>query len=110
MKMKVGYLGIGGGYAYNWVVNEHLMFHGSLLPTLVIGSFSSMTVDAERYKIPYSFPQFLLTERVSALYEINDQHFINLAVVAHNTLLGGHRDMRMNYYKWRLTLSYGFRF
>lgn len=110
MKMKVGFLGIGGGYAYNWVVNKHLMLHASALPTLTIASFNRLTVDNELNKIPYSFPQFLLTERVSALYEINDQHFINLAVVAHNTLLGGNSDLRMNYYKWRLTLSYGFRF
>lgn len=110
MKMKVGFLGIGGGYAYNWVVNEHLMFHISLLPTLAVGSFNRMTIDGESHKVPYSFPQFLLTERASALYEISEQHFLSLAIVAHNTLLGGNSDLRMNYYKWRLTLSYGFRF
>lgn len=110
MKMKVGSIGIGGGYAYNWVVNKHLMLHASALPTLTFASFNRLTVDNEQNKIHYSFPQFLLTERVSALYEITDQHFLNLAVVAHNTLLGGNSDLRLNYYKWRLTLSYGFRF
>ena len=110
VKMKVGSFGIGGGYAYNWVVNRHLMLHASLLPTLVVAPFNSLTVDDERHKIPYSFPQFLLTERVSALYEFNDQHFASLALVAHNTILGGNRDLRMNYYRWRLTINYGFRF
>ena len=110
MKMRLGFLGIGGGYAYNWVVNEHLMFHVSALPTVGIFSFNRLTMSDVRQKVPYSFPQFLLTERVSALYEINDQHFLNLALVAHNTLFGGNSDLRMNYRKWRLTLSYGFRF
>ena len=110
MTMKVGYLGIGGGYAYNWVVNDHLMLHGSALPTFVVLSFNRLKVDDEQHKIPYGFPQFIFTERISALYEINDQHFLNLAFIAHNTLVGARQDIRMNYGKWRLTLCYGFRF
>lgn len=110
LKMNVGYVALGGGYAYNWVINEHWMLHGSALPTLVVASFNSLKVDDEHHKLRFGFPQFIFTERLSVVYEINEDHFLNLAFIAHNTLTGAQQDLRMNYRKWRLTLSYGFRF
>ncbi|MCR4995095.1 MAG: DUF4421 domain-containing protein [Bacteroidales bacterium] len=110
VRTNLCYIALGGGYAYNWVVNQHWMLHASALPTLVIGSFNNVKVDGERQKIPYSFPQFIFTERLSVVYEINESHFLNLSFIAHNTALGARQDLRMNYHKWRLTLCYGFRF
>lgn len=110
VKMNLGYLGIGGGYAYNWVINEHWMMHVSALPTLVITSFNNLKVDGEREAIPYGFPYLILTERASLLYDINDSHFLNMAFVAHTTMTPGHLKLKLNYLKWRLSLTYGFRF
>ena len=108
--LQLGYIGIGGGYAYNWVITPKWVMHISVLPNLVIGSFNKMIIDGHKEKIPFSFPQFIMTERLAVLYSFRHNRFTGLSFVAHNTLLANSGDLRLNYRRWRLELSYGFLF
>ncbi len=109
-RVSMGKLAFGGGYGYNWVITPKWMVHASALPTLVVGSFGHLTVNDERERVPYAFPEFIMTERVAAIYELTQNHFFALNFVAFNTLLGSRKSVRVNYNKWRIRICYGFRF
>lgn len=110
LRVSMFKLGIGGGYGYNWVITPQWMVHLSVMPTLVIASGCHRTVDGQRERIPYAFPEFILTSRVAAVYELTESHFFALNFVAFDTVVGSRRDMSLYYDKWRLRLTYGFRF
>ena len=110
MALQLGYIGIGGGYAYNWVITPQWMVHVSLLPNLVVGSFNKMTVEDQTERIKFSFPQFIMTERLAVWYNFRHNMFTGMYFVANNTLLANSGDLRLNYRRWRLEVSYGIRF
>ncbi|MCR5180954.1 MAG: DUF4421 domain-containing protein [Bacteroidaceae bacterium] len=110
IRLRLGDIGVGGGYGYNWVLPHNWLLHGSALPTLVVGSFSRLELDGELEKVPYTFPKFILTERVAILHYFNEQHFAGITFVISNTLLGYVGDVRTTHDRWRLRVSYGFRF
>ena len=110
MKLHYGSFGIGGGYGYNWVIGKHWMLHGSALPTLAVLSFNNLHVGGEKEKIPYTFPEFIFTERVAAIYQVRHNQFASLTFVAYHSLHGSKQSIRLTHTKWRLRVSYGFRF
>lgn len=109
-RMSMASIGLGGGYGYNWVISPQWMVHASAIPTFVVGSTSHMTVNGERERLPFAFPEFIVTGRTAVLYELTEAHFFGLSFVTHNTLLVARNKPHLDYYKWRLTLCYGFRF
>jgi len=109
-KLKMGNIGIGGGYGYNWVISRHWMVHASALPTIVVGSFNHLTIGGVKERVSYSFPELILTERVAVLYQFHKNHFAGLTFVAYNTIHGTTKKLRLSHNKWRLRITYGFRF
>lgn len=110
MKIRIGNLGLGGGYGYNWVLPHRWMIHGSALPAFVVASINRLTIDNEQQKMPYSFPELMLTERIAITHAFNSQHFLALNFVITHSLFGNPNRLRISYNKWRLRLCYGFRF
>jgi hypothetical protein len=108
--LRIGDIGLGGGYGFNWVLPRRWMLHGSAVTTLVCGSFNRLTIDGQRQNVPYVFPEFILTERFSALHYFNDRHFVALTFVMNNTFSGHVGGQHMSYDHWRLRVCYGFRF
>lgn len=109
-KLTMGNIGIGGGYGYNWVISRHWMVHASALPTIVVGSFNHLTIGGVKERVSYSFPELILTERVAVLYQFHKNHFAGLTFVAYNTIHGTTKKLRLSHNKWRLRITYGFRF
>ena len=109
-KLTMGNIGIGGGYGYNWVISRHWMVHASALPTIVVGSFNHLTIGGVKERVSYSFPELILTERVAVLYQFHKNHFASLTFVAYNTIHGTTKKLRLSHNKWRLRITYGFRF
>lgn len=103
-------IGLGGGYGYNWVPWRRFMLHASFLPTVVVAAFNRFAVDGEYERVPFSFPEFILTERVAATYYFNDRHFASLTFVMTNSIFASRREFTMHYDRWRLRVCYGFRF
>lgn len=110
LRLRLVDIGIGGGYGYNWVLNRHLMFHISALPTLVVAAFNRVTENGESQHVPFTFPEFIITGRAAATYYFNDRHFASLTYVITNSIFAHRRDLSMSYDRWRLRLCYGFRF
>ena len=108
--MHLADLGIGGGYGYNWVLPHDWLIHASALPTVVVASANRLETDSENLKLSYAFPELILTGRVAFLHYFNDRHFVNLTYVVYHTIRGSSQDLRLSHTKWRLRISYGFRF
>ncbi len=107
---RLGNIGIGGGYGYNWVVGKHWLLHASALPTIVVGSFNKLIVENEKQRIPYRFPEFIFTGRVAGVYQIRENQFLSLTYVHYHTIHGSSKELRLLHQKWRLRFTYGFRF
>lgn len=103
-------IGVGGGYGYNLCLPHRWMIHASVLPTIIVGPFNKMTVEGEKHHIKYSFPEFIVTERLSFLHYINDRNFLNLTFVNYSTIQGNYKNIRNVHNKWRLRVCYGMRF
>lgn len=108
--LHIANLGIGGGYGYNWVLPHRWMIHASALPTVVVASSSRLVTKDREERLGYSFPELILTGRVAFVHEFNDQHFASLTYVNYNTIHGTTETLRLSHTKWRLRVSYGFRF
>ncbi|MBO6187562.1 MAG: DUF4421 family protein [Prevotella sp.] len=108
MKINVGHLGIGGGYGYNFVAGKHLLLHLSALPTLVIASYNNVEEKGQQLDIGAKFPDFILTERASLVWQFNTRYFMGATFVMSNSFLGD-RSAEINYNKWRLRAFFGFR-
>lgn len=103
-------IGVGGGYGYNLCLPHRWMIHGSVLPTIIVAPFNKMTVNGEDHHIKYSFPELIVTERLSILHYINDRNFLNLTFVNYSTIHGSYKHIRNVHNKWRLRICYGMRF
>ena len=108
--LHIANFGVGGGYGYNWVFPHRWMIHASALPTAVVASSSRLVTDDREERLGYSFPELILTGRVAFVHEFNDQHFASLTYVNYNTIHGTTETLRLSHAKWRLRVSYGFRF
>ncbi len=108
--IQVGNIGVGGGYGYNWVLGRHWLLHVSGLPTIVVGSFNKIIIEGAKQRVPYRFPEFILTGRAAALYQFRDNQFVGLTFVEYHTIHGSSKRLRLIHQKWRLRLTYGIRF
>ncbi len=108
--LRLGNVGLGGGYGYNWVVSKHWLLHASALPTIVVGSFNKLKVGDDEHHVHYTFPEFILTARAAAVYQFHKKHFASLTYVQYHTLHGSSRKLRLIHQKWRLSVTYGVRF
>ena len=59
MDFKMTNIGIGAGYGYNYVPTRSWLFHLSALPTLIVYSNTSITLDDTRIPLHYQFPELM---------------------------------------------------
>jgi len=110
VRIYAGYFGIGGGYAYNWVVGRKWLFHLSFLPTLVVYQSDNITVDDQRQYSRVKFPTVILNEQAAIVYNISPRYFIGLTGTANNLLKRSTSDTELDQHKWMVRASYGMRF
>lgn len=103
-----GHLGIGGGYAYNFVAGKHWLLHASAIPSLIVWSQDKITIDHERRYVNTKFPTFMINGRVAAVYFFNQRHFMGFNIVTSN-LMKRNNITGMRQKKWLARLFYGVR-
>ncbi len=108
LRIYVGHLAIGGGYAYNLVVGRRLLLHLSVLPTLVVANRNNVEVNGERQKMATKFPDIISTERASVVYQFSDRYFAGTTFVMTNSFLGDNL-IDINHKKWRVRAFLGLR-
>jgi len=107
-RIYVGHFGIGGGYAYNFVVRDKWLFHISALPTLVIFNRSNITINEEKRKIATKFPDMIFNERVAIVRNFSTRYFAGATLVISNTLFNDNAVI-INQNKWYTRGFFGIR-
>ena len=108
-KLSVTNIGLGGGYGYNWVPGRHWLLHLSLLPTLIVYSNTSLTVNGDRVPLRYHFPEVILTSRLAVVRQLGNA-FIGLTTVFTFTNIGDRDRLSVYNTKWLSRILVGYRF
>jgi len=109
MKVNLCQLGIGAGYGYNLVVGKGWMIHLSTVPHLVLYNRVRLTIDDEKQKAPFRFPNIINIGRVALVRNVR-HHFYGFSGVVTNTVAGDDERLRLVNVKWIARASYGIRF
>ena len=105
--IHIGLLGIGGGYAYNWVLGKRWLLHFSMLPTFVIYNHNYMKVNDERKDANHFSLGMIFNERVAVVYNISPRYFAGATLTMSNSFFDN--DVTVNQNKWRARAFIGLR-
>ena len=108
MKLKMTNIGIGAGYGYNFVPGKGWLLHLSALPTFIVYSHTSLTMDDDRIPLRYHFPEVIITGRGAVVYQWSNK-FIGLSSVYHFTNIGHEDRLAVHNTKWRVRAFFGLR-
>ena len=100
-------IGIGAGYAHNFVLRKGWMLHFSVLPEIVVRNRSHITVSDERSTMKTRFPEFINVARMSATRHFG-KYFAGLNSVIHFSNVGDRDILQIENLKWQAFLFFGF--
>lgn len=106
-KIRMFNIGVGAGYAYNFVLQKGWLLHISCIPEIVFITKSKMTVNGEEQHAPFKFPNLIVVSRAAVVknYKTN---FIGLTFVLNNNLIGDRDKLQILNNKWRVRAFWGF--
>ena len=108
VSIDVGHVGIGGGYAYNWVLGQKWLIHFSLLPTFVVYNRNKMTVNGERKEAQHMRFNMIFNERAAIVYNFSPRYFAGATLVMNNSVFDDDA-VTVNQNKWRARAFVGMR-
>ena len=108
VSIDVGHVGIGGGYAYNWVLGQKWLIHFSLLPTFVVYNRNKMTVNGERKEARHMRLNMIFNERAAIVYNFSPRYFAGATLVMNNSVFDDDVVV-INQNKWRARAFIGLR-
>jgi hypothetical protein len=108
VSIDVGHVGIGGGYAYNWVLGQKWLIHFSLLPTFVVYNRNKMTVNGERKEARHMRFNMIFNERAAIVYNFSPRYFAGATLVMNNSVFDDDVVV-INQNKWRARAFIGLR-
>ena len=79
--LKMTNIGIGAGYGYNYVPFQGWLLHISALPTFIVYSNTSMTLDDNKVPLKYHFPEVIITSRGAVVRQMK-KTFFGLSILA----------------------------
>ena len=97
---KMTNIALGGGYGYNYVPARGWLLHLSALPTLIVYSNTSLTVDDTRFPLHYHFPEVIITGRGSVVKQIGHSMFAGLSMVYNFINIGDKESLTVHNEKW----------
>lgn len=107
IRMYMGNIAIGGGYGYSLVAKKWL-FHLSVMPTLIILNRNNITIDDERHKEGYHFPEMIFNHRLAIVYNISPRYFLSATSVI-NIYAYQNRVEQLTQNKWYSRFCFGVR-
>ena len=107
-KMEMTNIGIGAGYGYNFVPARGWLLHISALPTIILYSKASLSVDEESMSLSYHFPEYIFTGRWAAVYQWSNK-FLGMSMVWNYTHIGDKNDYAVMNLKWLFRAFVGLR-
>ena len=108
MEFKMTNIGIGGGYAYNYVPHEGWLLHISAMPTFIVYSNTSLTLGDTRVPLHYHFPEAIITGRGAVMRQVKNK-FFGMSMVFNFTNIGNEDNLSVHHIKWRVRTFFGLR-
>lgn len=108
LQFKMTNIGIGGGYAYNYVPHRGWLLHISAMPTFIVYSNTSMTLYGIRIPLQYHFPEAIITGRGAVVRQVSNK-FFGMSMVFNFTNIGNEDNLAMHNIKWRIRTFFGLR-
>lgn len=106
--VRLGHIGIGGGYGYNWVLGKKWLIHFSILPTFVVYNYNKFTVNGERKEAKHMRFNMIFNERVAIVYNFSPRHFTGFTLAMNNSVFDDDAVV-VNQNKWRARAFLGVR-
>ena len=106
--IRIGHLGIGGGYGYNWVLGEKWLLHFSMLPSFVVYTNSYMKTNGERKDAKHMRFNMIFNEHVAIVYNFSPLYFAGATLVMDNSVFSDD-IVKFNQNKWLARFSLGMR-
>ena len=108
MDIRIGHVGIGGGYGYNLVLGQKWLLHLSILPTFVVYNYNKLTVNGERRGAKHMHFNMIFNERAAVVYNFSPRYFAGATLVMNNSVFDD-EVVTVNQNKWRARAFFGFR-
>ena len=109
MNFKMLNVGLGAGYGYNYVPGHNWLLHISALPTLIVYSHTSITMNDQRIPLHYQFPEVIITGRAAIVKQIGSNMFAGFSSVYNFSKIGTENDLTIKNEKWLTRLYFGVR-
>ena len=106
--IRIGHVGIGGGYGYNLVLRQKWLLHLSILPTFVVYNYNKLTVNGERREAKHMHFNMIFNERAAVVYNFSPRYFAGATLVMNNSVFDD-EVVTVNQNKWRARAFFGFR-
>ena len=107
-QLKITNIGLGAGYAYNYVPSQGWLLHISALPTFIVYSHTSMTFGDDRVPLHYHFPSAIITGRGAVVRQWGNK-FLGMSMVFNFTGIGDKDNLAVHNIKWRVRTFFGLR-
>ena len=108
IQIRIGHVGIGGGYGYNLVLGEKWLLHLSLLPTFVVYNYNKLTVNDEPREAKHMRFNMIFNERAAVIYNFSPRYFAGATLVMNNSVFDDDAVV-VNQNKWRARAFIGLR-
>ena len=109
MDFKMTNIALGAGYAYNYVPGRGWLFHLSALPTYIIYSNTSITVNDTEVPLKHHFPEGIITTRAAVVKQLRHNKFAGLSAAYNFTSIGYEDNLVVRNQKWFTRVYFGFR-
>lgn len=108
IKVLMTNIGIGAGYAYNFVPGKGWLLHISALPTFIVYSHTSARLNDVKVPLNYNFPEVIITGRGAVVHQIG-KVFYGISMVYNFSNIGSEESLALHNQKWRLRAFFGIR-
>ena len=108
LNMRQNNIGIGAGYGYNCVPSEKWLLHISALPTFIVYSKTSASMDGKDAPLHYHFPEVIITSRGAVVRNFK-RSFMGMSVVFNFTNVGDDNSLSLKNVRWLVRTFYGVR-
>lgn len=113
--IDIAHINIGGGYAYNYVPNNHWLLHISALPSFIVWKNCKLqiyndpsTQETITNKLSYHFPELTMLGRLGITYSWS-HYFVGVTSVVRTTTVGKHTDFTLTNTLWKARAYLGIR-
>ncbi len=108
--VRIGNLGLGGGYAYNLVVGKRRqwLLHASMTPTIVVYNYNKITLNDTEIHAKHIRFNMIFNERIAIVWNFSPRYYAAATLTMSNSIFDDN-VMVVNQNKWRARATFGVR-